>query len=166
MCYSNIIMDKDSIETPPTPQGATPPQSEVPQSQDEAAKPQDSTTKRRWLARFVDRLAWWQATAITAGIFALPPVAVAGVIDKGVPLNGFSVFIMVHHLILLFHSVFARHTTVKSSVCTDVCYILCHEAKRLGHPEAHDASRANRLYIFSCPAVCAAGVVTCLCRCI
>ena len=89
MCYSNIIMDKDSIETPPTPQGATPPQSEVPQSQDEAVKPQDSTAKRRWLARFVDRLTWWQATAIIASIFALPPVAVAGVIDKGVPLNGF-----------------------------------------------------------------------------
>lgn len=89
MCYTNIIMDKDSIETPSTPQGATPPQSEVPQSRDEVTKPQDGTAKRRRIARLVDRLAWWQATAITAGIFALPPAAVAGVIDKGMPLNGF-----------------------------------------------------------------------------
>ena len=67
-------MDKDSIETPPTPQGATPPQSEVPQSQDEAAKPQDSTTKRRWLARFVDHLTWQQATGVAFGIFIVPIV--------------------------------------------------------------------------------------------
>lgn len=89
MCYSNTYMDKDSPRTPPTPQDATPPQGEVSQSQDEATRPQDNTTKRQRLARLVDRLTWWQATAITAGIFALPPAAVAGVIDKGMPLNGF-----------------------------------------------------------------------------
>lgn len=89
MCYSNIIMDKDSAQTPRTPQDTTPPRGEIPQPQYKATKPQGDTAKRRWLARFVDRLTWWQATAIIASIFALPPVAVAGVIDKGVPLNGF-----------------------------------------------------------------------------
>lgn len=81
MCYSNIIMDKDSTQTPP--------QSEVPRSQDEATKSQDSTAKQRRLARLVDRLTWWQATAITAGVFALPTAAAMTMIDNGVPLNGF-----------------------------------------------------------------------------
>ncbi len=89
VCYSNIIMDKDSIETPPTPQSATSPQGEVPRSQDEATKSQDSTAKRRRLARLVDRLTWWQATAITAGVFVLPTAAAMTMIDNGVPLNGF-----------------------------------------------------------------------------
>ena len=89
VCYSNIIMDKDSIETPPTPQSATSPQGEVPRSQDEATKSQDSTAKRRRLARLVDRVTWWQATAITAGVFVLPTAAAMTMIDNGVPLNGF-----------------------------------------------------------------------------
>ena len=82
-------MDKDSTQTPSTPQSATSSQGEVPQSQDEVTKPQDGTAKRRRIARLVDRLAWWQATAITAGVFALPTAAAMTMIDNGVPLNGF-----------------------------------------------------------------------------
>ena len=75
MCYSNIIiMDKDSTRTPRTPQDTTPPRGEIPQPQYKATKPQDSTTKRRWLARFVDRLTWQQATGVAFGAFITPMV--------------------------------------------------------------------------------------------
>ena len=74
MCYSNIIMDKDSAQTPRTPQDTTPPRGEIPQPQYKATKPQDSTAKRRWLARFVNRLTWQQATGVAFGIFIAPIV--------------------------------------------------------------------------------------------
>ena len=82
-------MNKDSTQTPSTPQSTTSPQGEVPQSQDEVTKPQDGAAKRRRIARLVDRLTWWQATAITAGVFAVPTAAAMTMIDNGVPLNGF-----------------------------------------------------------------------------
>lgn len=135
----------------------------MPQSQDEATKPQGDTAKRRWLARFVDHLTWQQATGVAFGAFIAPMVTAIILINisGATLLDGlFGIY---------------RNSPLQSSIvglsmlavplgplCALIfAIIFCHEAKGSGRPKTGNAARIACLHIFNCPAVCVTRVVTC-----